>query len=167
MAPNSAKLVSRLGHLVSTKGGDILLTASSESTPTYDRLRSTLPSRLWKWKVVAGWKWRYVGTPHSKGEHINKLELRSVLTSLRWRVQKQKLRRRRFLHLVDSQVCLMIINKGRSSARSLQQVMKKISALLLLSRSAGLMGYVESSQNPADEPSRRGQRKRKWGSVQL
>eukprot|EP00438_Fugacium_kawagutii_P001254 Skav223450 [mRNA] locus=scaffold350:865004:869587:- [translate_table: standard] len=164
---NSEVLVSRLGHLVSNKGGDLLLTADTEATPSYDRLRSTVPPHLWKWKVVCGWRWRYpaVGADQ-KPEHINKLELRAVLSSLKWRVQKQRLRKRRFLHLVDSQVCLMILNKGRSSARSLQHVMKKISCLLLLSGTVCLVGYVESSLNPADEPSRRGGQKRKWGSAQ-
>ena len=100
-------------------------------------------------------------------EHINKLELRAVLTSIRWRIFKQRIKKTRFLHLVDSLVSLHILKKGRSSSRSLQRIIKKINALLLLSHTLVLLGYVDTASNPADAPSRRGMKKRKWASVVL
>ncbi len=64
--------------LVSVRGEDIL-TSSSEQQQKYHRLRASLPSKLWKWKTVCGWFWK------GQKEHINVLELRAVLASVRWR----------------------------------------------------------------------------------
>ena len=69
------ELAQKLGNLVSIKGEDLLLTASSSEQVKFHRLRASIPSRLWHWKVVAGWSW--TGSP----EHINSLELRAVLTT--------------------------------------------------------------------------------------
>ena len=163
---NSEILISRLGTLVSTKGSDILLKAETEPVATYDKLRTTVPAHLWSWKTVCGWRWKYGQSPEQQ-EHINKLELRAVLTSIRWRIFKQRIKKTRFLHLVDSLVSLHILNQGRSSSRSLQRIIKKINALLLLSHTLVLLGYVDTASNPADAPSRRGMKKRKWASVVL
>ena len=107
---NSEILISRLGTLVSTKGSDILLKAETEPVVTYDKLRTTVPAHLWSWKTVCGWRWKYGQSPEQQ-EHINKLELRAVLTSIRWRIFKQRIKKTRFLHLVDSLVSLHILNK--------------------------------------------------------
>eukprot|EP00435_Cladocopium_sp_Y103_P018222 s1737_g4.t1 len=77
-------LTRRLSGLVSIKGEDLLLQASSEQTVKYHRLRSSIPSKLWKWKEVAGWAWK------GSGDHINQLEMRAVLTSVKYWVLKQK-----------------------------------------------------------------------------
>ena len=147
----SPNLVAQLGQLVSVKGEDILLTAASSQLVKFHRLRASVPARLWKWKVISGWKWR--GSP----EHINSLELRAVLTSLKWRIQHQKQIKCRFLHLVDSLVVLHAMARGRSSSRKLRSTLSRINALLLCSSSQALVGYVHTDQNPADRPSR-------WGS---
>ena len=90
------QLVSKISGLVSMKGEDILLQSQSEDTLKYHRLRASIPARLWKWKDVCGWAWR------GGAEHINSLEMRAVLTGVRWRLLKQRLVRSRFVHLVDS-----------------------------------------------------------------
>ena len=72
-------LAFKLGNLISMKGEDLMLTTPTTQQARHHRLRATIPSKLWKWRVVAGWQW------HNKREHINALELRAVLTSLRWR----------------------------------------------------------------------------------
>ena len=110
---------------------------------------------------VLGWHWKCNIELEGPRDHLNRPQLRSVLTAIRWRVQKQQLRNKRFLHMVDSFVSLHILNKGRSSSRQLRSIVQKISALLLLSHSLVILGYVESSGNPADAPSRQG-KKRKW-----
>ena len=58
-------LAERLAGLVSVKGEDLLLQAPSENVVKFQRFRSTVPSKLWKWREVAGWAW--TGTP----EHIS------------------------------------------------------------------------------------------------
>ena len=49
-------LVRKLMTLVSMKGEDLLLQASSEDVVHYHRLRASIPANLWKWATAAGWK---------------------------------------------------------------------------------------------------------------
>lgn len=145
-------LVSKLCNLVSIKGEDIMVLGKSSEQVKFHRLRASLPSRLWKWKVVTGWAWK--GDP----EHINALELRAILTTLQWRIGHQGLVRKRFLHMTDSLVCLHSLTRGRSSARKLRRTLCRINALLLVSSSQAFWSYVHTDDNPADKPSRWGRR---------
>lgn len=147
---SASLLAQKLGNLVSMKGEDLMISGSSSEQVRFQRLRASVPSKLWKWKVVAGWKWK--GNP----EHINSLELRAILTSLQWRISHQKHLRCRFLHLTDSMVCLHALSRGRSSSKKLRRTLCRINALLLVSGSQGLWGYVHTDSNPADKPSRWG-----------
>ena len=87
-------------------------------------------------------------------EHINVLELRAVLTSLRWRFVKKKTLQSKFVHLVDSLVCLHSLSRGRSSSRKLRRTMSRVNALLLATGSHAVWAYVHTKDNPADRPSR-------------
>lgn len=148
-------LVRKLGGLVSVKGEDLLLQAPTENLVKFHRLRASVPGRLWKWRTVCGWQWQ------SHTDHINVLEMRAVLTSVKWRVLKGKLANRRFLHLTDSLVCLHALSRGRSSSRKLRRTLVKLNSYLLVANLHPVWGYIHTSQNPADRPSRRGVR-RKW-----
>ena len=148
-------LVKKLLNLVSLKGEDIMLQAPSEDTLRYHRLRASLPAKLWKWRTVKGRRWS--GSP----EHINVLELRAVLTSIRWRILKRRAFRTKMVHMIDSLVCLHCLARGRSSSRKMRRTLSRIDALLLASGSHGVWAYVHTSQNPADRPSRRPVKK-KW-----
>ena len=148
------ELAFKLGNLISLKGEDILLTTPTTQLVKFHRLRASVPSRLWKWRVVSGWRW-------TRGkEHINSLELRAILNALRWRVEHQGHRGCRMLHLTDSLVCLHALTRGRTSSRQLRSTMARISALLLCTNSQCLWGYVHTDSNPADKPSRWGSRVR-------
>ena len=147
-------LVQKLANMISIKGEDILLTTPSSQLTKYHRLRASVPSRLWRWRVVSGWQWT------GSKEHINSLELRSVLTTLKWRLQHRGHIGYRFIHLVDSLVVLHCLSRGRSSSKKLRSSLSKINALLLCSSSQALWGYVHTDQNPADKPSRWGRRVR-------
>ena len=146
----SQELVKKLSSLVSQRGEDLLLQPSSENTLRSQRIRSSIPSKLWKWKVIGSWPWG-----KSTADHINLLELRAIWTSIRWRVERQQASRVRFLHLTDSAVCLNALVRGRSSSRKLRPIMSRINSVLLACRVHPLWGYVSSSTNPADKPSRR------------
>ena len=148
-------LVRKLLTLVSMKGEDLLLQTASEDLTKFQRLRASIPAKLWRWKTVASWRWT------GSGEHINSLELRAVLTSLRWRLERHKAVHCKFVHMVDSLVCLHCLSRGRSSSRKLRRTVLRISALLLATRSQVVWTYVHTKQNPADAPSR-GPQKRKW-----
>ena len=106
--------VRKLGSLMSTRGIDILLKATSEPTQSNERLRTSVPARLWRWRVACGWEWKR--NQDGSTEHINRLELRAVLTAIKWRCVNAKQTQRRFLHLVDNLVSLHVVNKGRGIA---------------------------------------------------
>ena len=142
------QLAFRLANLVSIKGEDILLTSSSKEQVKFHRLRASVPSKLWKWRTISGWKWT------KSGDHINVLELRAILTSLTWRIIHRHHIRKRMIHLTDSLVCLHCLTRGRSSSRKLLRTLSRINALLLVSSSQALWAYVHTDQNPADRPSR-------------
>ena len=148
----SGQLVRKMANLISVKGEDVLLTTPSSQLCRYHRLRASVPSRLWRWRIVTGWKWK------GDKEHINSLELRAVLTSLKWRLQHKGQVGHRFLHLVDSLVVLHCLSRGRSSSRKLRSSLSRVNALLLCSSSQALWGYVHTDQNPADKPSRWGRK---------
>ena len=142
------QLASKLGNLISIKGEDILICAPTNQQVKFHRLRASVPSSLWRWRVIAGWKWT-LGK-----EHINSLELRSILTTMRWRVEHQHHVSVRFVHLTDSLVCLHCLTRGRTSSRKLRRTMSRINALILAANVQPVWGYVHTDQNPADKPSR-------------
>ena len=148
-------LVQKLCGLVSQKGEDLLLQHHTDVPVKFHRLRRSLPASLWRWKTIAGWQWA------DQSEHINVLELRAALTTIRWRVERLKQLDLRCLHLVDSLVVLHALSRGRSSSRKMRRTLMRLNSYLLASGLHPIWGYVDTHQNPADKPSRRGVRK-KW-----
>lgn len=151
----SAKLTCRLAGLVSLKGEDLLLQGPSEAPVRHHRLRAGVPSKLWRWQTVSGWRWT------GDAEHINVLEARAVLTTIKWRIVQHKQINVRCVHLVDSLVVLHALTRGRSSSRKMRRTIMRISACLLASGLQPIWAYVETKDNPADKPSRWGIKK-KW-----
>lgn len=88
------------------------------------------------------------------------LELRATLTSIKWRVERLHQLDVRCLHLVDSLVVLHSLTRGRSSSRKMRRTLMRVNSYLLASGLHPLWGYVDTDQNPADRPSRRGVIKR-------
>ena len=152
----SKLLIKRLCGLVSLKGEDLLIQGVSEAPVKFQRLRTSIPAKLWRWRTVAGWVWK------GSAEHINILELRSVLTTIKWRCEQLLEQDARCIHLVDSLVVLHALTRGRSSSRKMRRTLMRINSYLLASGLQPLWGYVDTHQNPADKPSRRGRVKRKW-----
>ena len=150
----STTLVRKLAGLTSLKGEDLLLQSHTDVPTRYHRLRASVPAKLWRWSTVAGWKWE------GSSEHINVLELRSVLTTIKWRVEQLKQSKTRFIHLVDSQVVLHALSRGRSSSRKMRRTLMRLCAYVLASGLVPIWGYVDTHQNPADRPSRRFVKKR-------
>ena len=143
-----AILASKLSTFVSIKGEDILLQSPTEKLVRFQRLRASVPANLWRWKVKAGWRWKFGQA------HINELELRAVLTTLKWRLERIRERECRFIHLVDSLVVLHALSRGRSSSRKLRRPLCQINSLLLAADAHPVWAYVSTKQNPADRPSR-------------
>ena len=151
----SELLVRKLIGLVSQKGEDILLQHQTDIPVKYHRLRMSLPAKLWRWKTVSGWVWQ------DSSEHINVLELRAALTSIKWRIERLQQIDTRCVHLVDSLVVLHSLTRGRSSSRKMRRTLMRLNSYLLASGLQPVWAYVDTHQNPADRPSRRGV-KRRW-----
>ena len=149
------ELTRKLCSLISLKGEDLLVQGLSETPVRFHRLRSSVPSRLWRWKTIAGWQWT------GEAEHINVLELRAVMTSIKWRAEQQSQVNLRCVHLTDSLVVLHALTRGRSSSRKMRRTLMRLNSYLLLTELQPLWGYVNTHDNPADAPSRRGVKK-KW-----
>ena len=152
---DTVALVRKLFGMTTSKGEDLMVHAGTDPLPRHARLRASVPGRLWRWKEISGWRWKH------EGDHINLLELRAILTTIRWKILRGHRVRYRFLHLTDSLVCLHALTRGRSSSRKLRKTIQKVNAYLLAADLHHLWGYIHTSQNPADRPSRRPM-SRKW-----
>lgn len=109
--------------------------------------RAALRTDLFWWKIIHGYRWKHPA-------HINCLELQAISNGLQWRLRKCSRFRKRVLHLVDSQVCAAIVAKGRTSSHRLKRALKKLNALLVASGTLLTVGYVHTTDNPSDIPSR-------------
>ena len=138
---DESQLVGKLGNLISVKGEDILLTTSSSQLTKFHRLRASVPSRLWRWKLVTGWAW--TGQPG----HINSLELRAVLTTLKGCICHRR--------QAGTPLWCCMQARGRFSSRKLRSGLSRVNALLLCSGCQPLWGYVHTDLNPADKPSQK------------
>ena len=85
--------------------------------------------------------------------HINQLELKAIRLAIDWRI-RSKIRRRKFVHLVDSQVALAIVCKGRTASRRLLPEVRRIAARCIAAGLHPTYAYVRSKWNASDEPSR-------------
>ncbi|MDR3549716.1 MAG: hypothetical protein P4M11_15830, partial [Candidatus Pacebacteria bacterium] len=99
------------------------------------------------WSVIISKRWL-------KPEHINALEMRSVLLALHWVLSHRSSVSSRVLLLIDSLVSHGVLWKGRCSSIPLLFIARKLSALLLASGIVLSPAWIPSALNPADAPSR-------------
>jgi hypothetical protein len=100
-----------------------------------------------RWSTIVSSRWR-------APEHINSLELRAVSTALRWTMSFPDALRAKVLLLTDSQVAHFALLKGRSSSPVILRRLRSLASLLLGSGLVFDTGWIPSSSNPADGPSR-------------
>eukprot|EP00438_Fugacium_kawagutii_P005971 Skav202222 [mRNA] locus=scaffold2694:32189:41526:+ [translate_table: standard] len=121
---------------------------SSVDLPRVQGLESLLINDLsisLPWEVDAVWDF-------GRSYHINVLEL-SVVLRLVSRLARQRVYGR-VVVLVDSNVVRCAASKGRSSARSLMKVLRRISALCVVCGLYLVFGFVPTRLNPSDDPTR-------------
>ena len=135
-------LLSRTNHT----GSDVRISTGEVLAPK-TLVRQSIQAGWWKWKHVFKVKWKH-------GDHINLLELRSILLSVRYHVHHLKHSQMRIFHITDSYVCMSICSKGRSGSRRLMNILKQLNAYLLGFQLYLVLAHVESSENPTDEASR-------------
>ena len=137
-----ASLLRRVNHT----GSDVRITTGMILNPkAYPRQSSC--SAWWVWSKVFACRW-------SKADHINSLELRSIIHSLEWRINHLKECQIRAFHLTDSYVAMSIISKGRSSSRMLKPLLCRLAVALLAWDLYLVVSHVESLDNPTDDASR-------------
>ena len=86
--------------------------------------------------------------------HAGSLEATGLQLLLRWVVRSRSRQGHRVVALVDAKAILCAAAKGRTSARSIQRDVRRISALTLAGNLHMHYVYVPSEDNPADAPSR-------------
>ncbi|CAK0893795.1 unnamed protein product, partial [Prorocentrum cordatum] len=131
-------IVESILRRVDHRGSDVRLDLGVLYRPCAWPRMSIDPSR-WTWRSVISRRWR-------DREHINVLELRAALLTVRWRSRSTSFRSSRFVHLMDSQVALAVATKGRSSACILNRVLVKLTALLLALDVYPVYGYVATEE---------------------
>ena len=97
------------------------------------------------WKLRRAWAWK-------RKAHINVYETSVVCSLLKEMVAKHP--EKKVNILVDSQVALGCINKGRSSAKTLQPVLQRAAALQLAGGLFPGLSYAPTRLIPADHPTR-------------
>lgn len=143
----SQALVHHYLRRMELRGSDVRLDVGLFYRPDAAPRTSVDPGR-WSWTVAHSY-------PFRTAEHINVLELRAILHTLEWRARTSIFHSCRFLHLSDSQVCLGVLTKGRSSSRKVNRLLRRVCSLCIALDLYPLWAWIESRLNPADEPSRR------------
>ena len=86
------------------------------------------PALAWAWCCVQSYMW-------TAPQHINVLELTTLLNFLRFKAISGCLCSQRFFHVFDSQVAASVSAKGRSSSKALNRVCRRLCAILLATNS--------------------------------
>jgi hypothetical protein len=100
-----------------------------------------------RWSTIVSKPWQLV-------EHINVLELRAVISAIRWSLSYPSSIGCRIMMFSDSSVAVGAISKGRSSSPQLLSRLRLLASLLLSSGLRLTILWIPSHLNPADEPSR-------------
>lgn len=137
------------------RGDNVLHTWSAEEmfgTPSRMRPPDKDVARVlceWDWKQVFGYRFK-----RSDEAHINIKELRVCIEYLKRRVRGRAECHKRFIHFLDSRVCVGAVGKGRSSSRSINPFLRSMLPTLLGADVCICPLYVPTGANPGDPPSR-------------
>ena len=131
-------LLTRVNHT----GSDIRIATGDIVSPKAFP-RQSVEASWWDWTILFRSLW-------NKHDHINDLEMRSILLTIKYYVLNLRLANVRVFHVTDSYVCMSIIGKGRSSSQKISWTLRQLNSLLLQL----IVGHVESTKNPTDGASR-------------
>jgi len=135
-------LLSKVNHT----GSDIRITTGEVLNPR-SVPRQSVEAAWWKWEPLFKVQW-------TRKEHINVLELRSILLAIQFQISHLDVSHLRIFHVTDSFVAMSIVAKGRTGSLQLARVLKVLNAHLLGFGLALALEHVESTENPTDGESR-------------
>lgn len=118
---------------------------SVEQSPQHSAFYAVLADVSWRTIFSTAWRFQ---------QHINVLEMRTVLLAVQWALSRPGSVDSRLVLLVDNSVSAYSLKKGRAKARSVQSVLRRVLAHLLVGRMSLLPVWIPSHINPADRPSR-------------
>ena len=139
-------LTKQLGLTVNHTGADVRVVTGQvlgHRSPTHASVRAW----WWQWKQLFTVRWK-------GSSHINYLEMKMIFHTLLWRCRNPLSVNKRWVHLEDSMVSLLILTKGRTSSKLLQPLSCKIGAVQLAMGAYLLHAHVGSDENPTDAGSR-------------
>ena len=141
-------LHSALLRRVNHTGSDVRISSGTLMNPR-NFPRQSAAAGWWNWAKVFSCRW-------SRFDHINNLEVRSIIHAIEWRVKHLKECHLRVFHLTDSYIGMSVISKGRSSSQMLKPLLARLAALLLALDIYLIVSHVDSSssENPTDHASR-------------
>ena len=127
-------------------GSDVRVTSGDIVNPR-SFPRQPVCADWWTWGQCIKFRWK-------QSQHINLLELKTILLSVQRGIERQKWGNIRVFHATDSYISMSVVSKGRTSSQMLNRLLKMLNAMLLLHGVHLLVTHVESSENPTDAASR-------------
>ena len=112
-------LLRRVNHT----GSDVRVSTGAVTNPRAFP-RQSAPAAWWEWEKVFAYTWQ-------SNDHINSLELRSLVHSVEWRASHLHEFSFRIFHLTDSYVAMSVVSKGRSSSKMLKPLLRRLAAVLM------------------------------------
>ena len=105
------------------QGSDVRMDTGELMKPSQWPRRAIDPAK-WSWYSI-------LAAPFHDEEHINLLEVRASHLMMRWRSRTPARIKSRFFHLLDSQVAVAVLCKGRSSSWKMNRLLRRIGALTM------------------------------------
>ena len=125
---SEARWATRAGWCVWIGGGYFELGIEDDRLVLGDKVRAPAVGPMWddtsRWRELFRWRWQHE-------EHINVLEMRTGLASVRRAVRDPASWGRRILCIGDNLVTLRAFSKGRSSSQPVLHLCRRMCALVL------------------------------------
>ena len=117
--------------------------AQSPSSALNTLTAQSLPTLIPHWNHMFSYHFRW-------SDHINPLEMRMLYNGALWASSHRQAIGARVPMVTDSQVCLFVAAKGRTSAKKLIYPCRRLAAIILFSGITLSCFYISSADNPAD-----------------
>eukprot|EP00435_Cladocopium_sp_Y103_P046713 s2187_g13.t1 len=140
------RLVSTFLRKVELRGSDLRLDSDTLFRPSACPRSSINPGK-WEWKHCRAFKW-------AKVAHINILELKALMHAVQWRARWQRYHSFKTMILCDNQSVVAVVTKGRSSSKQVNHLLRRLASLCCALNLYLIIGWVDTSENPADKASR-------------